>query len=175
MITPWKELQREQVFKKFSRTIMRVDFEMPDGTTSDFYIKDEKPAVAIVAITKDNQIILVEQFRPGPQKIFLELPGGYADSGETALHTGKRELLEETGYSGDLEEVTTCYDDAYSTMIRTVVIARNCSKINTQALEQHEYANVHLVSVDDFRKILRSGEMTDVEVGYLGLDHLGLL
>ena len=86
-----------------------------------------------------------------------------------------RRFEEETGYTGDFEEVTTCYDDAYSTMIRTVVIAKNCSKINDQALEQHAYADVHLVSLDDFRKILRSGEMTDVEVGYLALDHLDLL
>ncbi|NCS31991.1 NUDIX hydrolase [bacterium] len=175
MITPWKEIQREQVFKKYSRTIMRVDFRMPDGSISDFYIKNEKPAVATVALTSDNEIILVEQFRPGPQKIFLELPGGYVNDNEPALESAKRELLEETGYTGDFEQVTTCFDDAYSTMVRTVVIARNCSKINDQALEQHEYADVHLVSIDEFRNILRSGKMTDVEVGYLGLDYLNLL
>lgn len=168
----WKELKREQVFKKFSRKIVRIDFEMPDGSVSDFYIKEEDPAVAVVALTPENKFILVQQFRPGPQKVLTELPGGYIDEGENAVDAAKRELLEETGYTGNFEFVTTSYDDAYFTMQRSIVIAKNCTKVQEQELGEAEYCEVVLLSLNAFKELLRSGEMTDIEVGYLGLDYL---
>jgi ADP-ribose pyrophosphatase len=56
-------------------------------------------AVVIAAITKDNELILVEQPRPMLSASTVELPAGLADiKDETILETAKRELLEETGY-----------------------------------------------------------------------------
>jgi len=173
MIEKWKVLNREEVFRKYSLCIERVDFLMPDGRKSDFYIKKDQPAVAIVALTSENKIILTKQYRPGPDKICLELPGGNIEDKQTPLEAAKAELIQETGFTGDFEFVTQCLDDAYSTMNRTVCIAKNCYK--AQDLDQNEYIEVELVSIGEFRQILRSGQMTDVEVGYLGLDYLGLL
>jgi len=175
MLTNWKELSRELVFQKYSRKILKVDFQLPDGSVSDFYIKEEGPAVAIVAFTPENQVLLVRQFRPGPCKILLELPGGYIDEGEDAIGAGQRELLEETGYTGEFQKVVDCYDDAYSTMHRAIVVATNCKKMQEQSLDQHEFVEMSFMALDQFREILRSGEMTDVEVGYLALDYLKLL
>lgn len=86
-----------------------------------------------------------------------------------------RELLEETGYAGDAQFVTNVLDDAYTTMRRACVIATNCKKVAEQKLDDSEFAQVVLLPLDDFRKLLRSGQMTDVEIAYLGLDFLGLL
>lgn len=94
----WKELSRNEVFSKYGRAIEKVDFEMPDGSTADFYVKREGPAAVTLALTPDNKVILVEEFRPGPMKILFEMPGGYVDAGEDPIESGKRELLEETGY-----------------------------------------------------------------------------
>jgi 8-oxo-dGTP pyrophosphatase MutT (NUDIX family) len=55
----------------------------------------------VVAITPDDQIILIEQYRHGIRSITLEIPGGIVDYGESPLEAVKRELLEETGYSAD--------------------------------------------------------------------------
>ncbi len=175
MSTPWKKLNQQTVFHKFSTKIDRVDFEMPDGQIKDFYLKNERPAVATLALTPDNQVILVKQYRPGPDAILLELPGGYVDEGEDTVKAGTRELLEETGYAGEIQHVTECFDGAYTTMVRTALVATNCNKIANQNLDDSEYAEVVLVSLDTFRELLRSGRMSDVEIGYLGLDLLGLL
>lgn len=171
----WRELSREEIFRKYSRAVEKVLFEMPDGSISDFYIKAEDPAVGILALTPDNKVLLVEQFRPGPMEVLMDIPGGIVEEGEDPVLAGARELLEETGYQGEVEEVGVCLDDAYSTMRRTVLIARNCMKVEEQVLDQEEYINVKLVSLDEFRQILRSGQMSDVEVGYLALDYLNLL
>lgn len=57
-------------------------------------------AVNVVALTADQKIILVEQFRFGIEETTLELPGGFVDPGEDKLIAAKRELQEETGYTG---------------------------------------------------------------------------
>lgn len=171
----WKELSRELVYQKYSHKIEKVVFELPSKKIADFYIKQTRPAACILPITRHNEVILIKQYRPGPMKILLELPGGYVEPGDTEHKTVRKELLEETGYTGDFQFVTKCYDDAYSTMERYCFIARNCKKIAEQELEETEFAEVELVSLSKFRDLLRSGNMTDVEVGYLCLDYLKLL
>src|SRR5665647_609987 len=117
-IREWKEISRQQVFKKYSRKIDEVIFEMPDGKQVDFYIIDQGSASSILGLTSDNQVILVKQFRVGPKQVLDELPGGFVDPDEDHLQAARREFIEETGYDGDFEFVGTCLDDAYSNMER---------------------------------------------------------
>lgn len=174
-IQKWEEISREIVFSKYSRKIEKVIFRLPDGEESDFYIKKEGPATAILALTKENQVILVKQYRPGPKEILNELPGGYIGEKEKPEEAAERELLEETGYAGKPQPVTSAYDCAYSTMKRYCVVVTKCEKVAEQKLDKTEFTEVVLMSLNEFRQLLRSGKMTDVEVGYLGLDFLHLL
>ncbi len=174
-IKKWIELSREIIFQKYSRKIEKVIFRLPDEKESDFYIKKEGPAVGILALTKENQVILVKQFRPGPNEILNELPGGYIDKNETPEQAGERELLEETGYKGKAQLVTTAFDCAYSTMQRYCIVVTDCEKVAEQKLDKTEFVEVILSSVEDFKTLLRSGKNTDLEIGFLGLDYLKLL
>jgi ADP-ribose pyrophosphatase len=174
-ITKWEEISREIAFQKYSRKIEKVIYRLPDGKESDFYIKKEGPAVGVLALTKNHEVILVKQFRPGPNEILNELPGGYIDKDETPEQAADRELLEETGYKGKAQLITTAYDCAYSTMKRACVVITDCEKIADQKLDDTEFAQVALLSLDEFKTLLRSGLNTDIEVAYLGLDYLGLL
>jgi ADP-ribose diphosphatase len=174
-IKKWQELSKELVFQKFSRGIEKVKYLLPDGNEMDFYLKKEGPAVAILALTKDQQIILVKQFRPGPGEILNELPGGFVGENEEPSQAAERELLEETGYKGKLQFVTTFFDCAYSTMKRHCFVATECGKISEQNLDQTEFAELVLMSLNEFRQNLKDGKNTDVEAGYIGLDFLNLL
>lgn len=174
-ITKWEEISRELAFQKYNRRIEKVIFRLPDGKESDFYIKKEGPAVGILALTKNNEVILVKQFRPGPNEILDELPGGYVDKEETPEQAAERELLEETGYKGKAQLVAEAFDCAYSTMKRYCVVVTDCEKIAEQKLDQTEFSQVIIVSLDDFKAVLRSGKNTDIEVAFLGLDYLKLL
>jgi len=171
----WKALSREMVFEKYGRKIEKVIFRLPNGKETDFYLKAEKSPVCILALTKKKQVILVKQYRPGPDRNLLELPGGGIEKDEQPISAARRELLEETGYSGKIRLVTKCYDCAYSTINRYCFVATDCERVTEQSLEETEFAEVKIMGLNGFRRLLRSGKMTDVEVGYLGLDYLDLL
>jgi transcriptional regulator of acetoin/glycerol metabolism len=60
-------------------------------------------------------------------------------------------------------------------MVRYNFVAKNCHKIQEQKLEDNEFVEIVKMNLADFRKHLQSGELTDVESGYLCLDYLKLL
>jgi len=173
MTKSWKKIT-EEPFRAGFRKLLKKTFELPNGKIADFDIKQEGPAVCILALTKDQQVILAKQFRPGPEKILLEMPGGLIEANEKPQVAAQRELLEETGYSGKLQFVGESLDCAYSTMIRYNFVATDCTKVQEQKLDDSEFAEIIKMPLEDFKKHLRSGQLTDVESGYMGLDYLKL-
>lgn len=77
----------------------RVDeVEMPDGTTAAREVVAHVDAVAVVALTSDDEVVLLRQYRHPLQEYQLELPAGILDvDGESPERAAWRELSEETG------------------------------------------------------------------------------
>lgn len=59
--------------------------------------------VAVLALTEQQRVLLVRQYRPAVEQYTLELPSGIVDPGEAHEETARRELREETGYAADVE------------------------------------------------------------------------
>src|ERR1051325_6965586 len=102
MIKPWAKLRSSPIgnFRIFN---IRSDLKVSPrtGQEHDFYVIESVDWVNVIAITKDRQLVMIEQFRHGSDTIELEIPGGMMDPGETSpVATGLRELKEETGYEG---------------------------------------------------------------------------
>lgn len=174
MITKWKKI-KEKDFAVGYRKIVKKTFQLPDKTFDDFDIKNEGLAACVLAFTKENKVLLVEQFRPGPEKILLELPGGYVEKNEKPLDAIKREMLEESGYTGDFKFVSTSLSCAYSNRIKYNFVATNCYKINEPQLDTAEFAQTIEMSLDDFKNHIKTCNLTDTDTAYLGLDFLKLL
>ena len=170
----WKLIE-EKKYKAGYRNMIERTFELPDGTISKYDVVDSGQAVCVFALTKENKVILIKIYRPGPNKILTELPGGFLDEGLTPEEAIRNELLEETGYSGDIEQSGNSYEDAYNTMFRYHFIARNCEKVQEPEPEYDEFIEVIEMEIPDFIKHLESGDLTDLETAYIGLHKLNLL
>lgn len=171
----WKKI-KEEPYKAGWRKLVRKTFDFPSGYKADYDISNDGDAVCALVITKDNKVVLEKIYRPGPEKILLEMPGGGLEKNETPIEGMERELLTETGYKGDIEFVASVYDDAYSNRIRHCFVIKNSEKVQEAEPEEDE-GNIEVVEIllEDFRNHLKSGQLTDIEVGYLALDHLNLL
>src|SRR5450631_4476758 len=103
MIKPWKKTSSKLIgdFRIFK---LRSDIAVNPrtGKEHDFFVLDSVNWVNIIAVTPDQQLVMVEQYRHGSGTVELEIPGGMMDPHETdPVATAVRELREETGYEGD--------------------------------------------------------------------------
>jgi 8-oxo-dGTP pyrophosphatase MutT (NUDIX family) len=69
-----------------------------DRRVHDFYVIEAPDWINVIPLTKDNEVVLIEQYRHGTEAVSLEIPGGMVDPGEEPHETAARELFEETGY-----------------------------------------------------------------------------
>jgi ADP-ribose pyrophosphatase len=171
-VKPWRKQAERVAYDRFRRVLSRT-FELPDGTITDFEVFDLLDSVAVLALTPYGQVVLVEEFRPGPEAILLELPGGVVEPGQPPIEAARAELLEETGYEGDLVEVGTVVRDGYATNVKHAFAATECRRVTDP--QRPELTAPKLMPLEAFRNHLRRGRLTDSEVAYRALDELGLL
>lgn len=156
----WEILEDKKVYETpiFSLHKNKV---LPDGTNNPahFYVLNAPEWINVIALTDDNQILLVEQYRHGIHETTLEIPGGMADAGESPEEAAKRELLEETGYSTDSWKPLgkTSSNPAILTNFTHLYLARNCIKTASQQTDGHEDIQIHKMPVGDFLQLVSDG------------------
>src|ERR1700741_5284910 len=98
----WKTCYSEYIHKGAWATLRADKCEMPDGRIVDEYYVLEYPNwVNAVAITENNTVLMVRQYRHAAGIASLEIPGGVIDGNELPEEPIRRELMEETGYRFD--------------------------------------------------------------------------
>jgi len=178
MAEKWEELSRKILFEEYGRGIVVIKYRLPDGREDDFYIKHERSFVRIVAITKDNKVIAVKRFLPGPGQVTVDSAAGYIRGDESPEQAAKRELRDETGYEGKLEFVAKTYADGYTDVVAYVMVATECELVAENPPEiKTEFLEVILLTISEVREAIKGGGIfsCDTQAWYLGLDHLGLL
>lgn len=154
------ELAYEGGFLKVSRD--RVS--LPNGAiTHREYIR-HPGAVVILPVLDDGRILLERQFRYPLDQVFIEFPAGKIDPGEDTLACARRELLEETGYTGtDWQFVATIHNAiAYSDEFLDMFIARGLTAGAAQ-LDDGEFVEIFTTTLPELLEMVRSGQVTDVK------------
>lgn len=153
----WRIVSSEYLVNAPWAVLRKDSCIMPNGyIVPEYYILEYPNWVNIVALTEENMIILVRQYRHGVKESILEIPGGVIDEGEDSLTAAKRELLEETGYWFDsFEKICDLFPNpATSNNITTTYLARGGKKVQEQELDSQEDIEVILKSPCEVKQLL---------------------
>ena len=157
-IKPWKILE-----SKYLRKQMRLDMcKLPNGKIIEGVVLEYGDWVTIIALTKEQDVVMVRQYRHGAQKVILELPGGVMDAeDESPMYTAWRELLEETGYTSDNFIQIGCVspNPANQTNLIYSFLALDADKVSSQNLDETEEIEVVLKPFEEVVAMAKSSEL----------------
>jgi ADP-ribose pyrophosphatase len=158
----WKTLSSEYIHKGPWATLRTDKCEMPSGhIVEDYYVLEYPNWVNAVAITEDNKILMVRQYRHAAEIVSLEIPGGVIDNGETPEQALRRELLEETGYQFDnFELLCTVYANPSTANNQThTYLARGGKKVQEQHLDEQEELIVSTYTIEEVKQFLAENKI----------------
>lgn len=144
---------------------LKVDtVELPNKKYSKREIVEHPPAVSVVAITENDEILLVKQFRKPIEKHIYEVPAGMIEIGELPKEAALRELKEETGYMADnMDYLCEFYTSpGFCTEKMHVFLATNL-QIEDQNLDSDEFIDVEVIPFNDVIKMLERCEISDAK------------
>ena len=159
---PWKVLGREYLARKLWYTV-RVDrVELPTGTIiPEYWVNEYPPWVNVVAVTTDDKILLIRQYRHGLERVSFEIPAGTTDPGETSLEAAaKRELLEETGYGGGRWSplVTLSANPALQNNLTYTFLAEDVERVRDAEPGAGEDLRLHPVTLSELETLIDEDE-----------------
>jgi ADP-ribose pyrophosphatase len=158
----WKRLGSERLLANRYFSLRSDRLRLPDGGIKDPYFVLERPdAAIIVPITERNEVVLVRQYRPPLEMMELGLPAGLVEEGERPEEAARRELAEETGYTGgewdplgSLASSPSLKDNwAY------LFLARGVEETAAPDPDEHELVEVVKVPLEDLRGLVHSGKI----------------
>lgn len=160
---PWKVLTSEYLFKRFWHTVRVERVELPTGAViPEYYVTEFRPWVNVVAVTADDQVLLIRQYRHGLGQVHYEIPAGTTDEGETSIEdAARRELLEETGYGGGRWSplMVLSANPALQNNLAHTFLAEGVERLGPPRPEAGEDLRLHAVPLAEVRRLLDAGEI----------------
>lgn len=177
-----KTLTIKDKISGYDKKIIAKTFMHPKtGIIENFFIEQAKDSVQVFALTDDNKVILVKQFRPSIEQVVIELPGGGLEKGEdkdeaSIVEAAKRELLEETAHTGtQFTYLCKTPYGPYSTGYRHSVMATGCHQISQSLdLDDNEDLKPFLMPLENFyEEQVQTAKVRGWDIVYLALEKLG--
>ncbi|WP_286229061.1 NUDIX hydrolase [Neobacillus mesonae] len=171
-----KTLHSKEIFSGKIITVELQDVELPNGKQAKREIVKHPGAVAVIALTNENKIVMVEQYRKALEKIIVEIPAGKLEKGEEPASCARRELEEETGYVCEsLEPLLSFYTSpGFADEIVHVFLAKGLTKKeNPAAMDEDEFVNLKELTLEEAIQYVKEQKIYDAKTIY-GVQYLQL-
>ena len=154
---PWEVVESEYLIRRPWMTARKDHVRLPSGVENPEYWVLEYPTwINVIALTTDGRMVMERQYRHGLGRTGWEIPAGVVEQGEEPEQAARRELMEETGFGGGRWTLLTtlspnasaCSNLSYS------FLAEGVERLDGQHLEPTEDIVVHLLTLDEVRRIL---------------------
>ncbi|RLQ90641.1 NUDIX domain-containing protein [Falsibacillus albus] len=164
-----KTLQSTEIFKGKIISLQEDIVELPDGKTSKREIIKHPGAVAVLALTPDNKIVMVEQYRKALERSLVEIPAGKLEPGEKPYDTAMRELEEETGYScQQLEHIISFYTSpGFADELVHLYLAKDIvKKEDALPADEDEFVELVELTLAEAEGYIREQRIHDAKTAY---------
>ncbi|PLT34800.1 NUDIX hydrolase [Bacillus sp. V5-8f] len=164
-----KTLSSEKIFEGKVISLQVDEVELPDGNRSKREIIKHPGAVAVIAVTNENKIVMVEQYRKALERSLVEIPAGKLEKGEDPVDSACRELEEETGYGCEsMQHITSFYTSpGFADEIVHLYFARGIQKKqNAASVDEDEFVEVYELSLEEAEQYMEEGKIRDAKTAY---------
>ncbi|MBP5250623.1 MAG: NUDIX hydrolase [Lachnospiraceae bacterium] len=157
-----KCLEEKTVHEGKILSFRELTMEFPSGNTAKWDLVRHHGAAAVVAVDSDGKLFMVKQYRPGCDRVTIEIPAGCINPGETRKDAAARELEEEIGYkANDISLLLKYYSAAaYSDEYIEIYLARDLVKTR-QHLDEDEDLTVCKYDLNTLVKMILDCEIQD--------------
>jgi 8-oxo-dGTP pyrophosphatase MutT (NUDIX family) len=180
-LTPWAVKSSRYVFRDRWINVRADDCITGEGVSiAPYYVLEYPDWVHIVALDEENRLLMIRQYRHGSGKVSLELPCGFIDSKDVSSEAAaRRELLEETGFSGSFDLVGR-YSPNPATHNNSIYIysARNIIALQEAINDPSEVVQLEFVTMRELRQLLETSAIDQalhVSSIFVALRAFGLL
>ncbi|MDM5199598.1 NUDIX hydrolase [Fictibacillus enclensis] len=163
-----KTLSTESVYEGKIIDLEIQEVELPNGNKSKREIIRHPGAVAIIAITPENKLLFVRQFRKALDKIIVEIPAGKLEKDEDPQKCAERELLEETGYECEnLEYLTSFYTSpGFADELIHLFYTDSLKECKEQQPDEDEFLDVMEVTLEEALELVNDQQIHDAKTAY---------
>jgi len=159
----WETMASEIDYRCPGFAVRRDAVRLPDGTVTDYHHVDESPAVVILPLTPDGDVVVIEEWRQAVDSVNRGLPAGSVEGSEDLFAAARRELREETGYeAGSLEHLlSTEPSNGIANSVHHHFVAHDCTPTAEQDLDDNESIRVDVTDYDDYLASVIDDDLDD--------------
>ncbi|SDB91817.1 ADP-ribose pyrophosphatase [Pelagirhabdus alkalitolerans] len=172
-----KTINTKHIYKGAIIDVTVDDVQLPNGEQSKRELVKHPGAVAVIALTDDNKLLMVKQYRKPMESSSIEIPAGKLEEGEEPILTARRELEEETGYTTDqLHYITSFYSSpGFSDEYLHLYWTDQVTKLEIRPdLDEDEFVELYEADIAQIDEWIKKKEIQDLKtlfaVQYLKLN-----